>query len=237
LAQERPANAEVAIIAASSGFSDEPLVAIEARLDAAINALPDSVIAWLNWLIDFFKDDPESYNVLLGNDAGTALYVMRGTKTGGDPTAAEFECLKSGLQAWLSGRPICDIERALGVEPEDLGKCLRARSFEARKQAPISCHFCRCRNCALALRTARRPDSDPGAPRNIAGRIPQGLRHARQGRVCTISNQDSIACRTTQRLRTRNWCAAECSREGLRERCKYGRSDFDSSSLAAFDIK
>jgi ATP-dependent RNA helicase HelY len=129
LAQERPANAEVAIIAASSGFSDEPLVAIEARLDAAINALPDSVIAWSNWLIDFFKDDPESYNVLLGNDAGTALYVMRGTKTGGDPTAAEFECLKSGLQAWLSGRPICDIERALGVEPEDLGKCLRARDL------------------------------------------------------------------------------------------------------------
>ena len=65
----------------------------------------------------------------MGSDVGTALSIMRGKKTGGPATPLEFNRLKLALQAWLSGRPFCDIERALGVEEADLGKCLRSRDL------------------------------------------------------------------------------------------------------------
>jgi ATP-dependent RNA helicase HelY len=129
LAAERPANAEMAVIAASSGFADEPLVAIEARLQAEISALPISVTAWSDWLIEFFKADRVSYGQLLGNDADTVLYVMRGKKTGGPPSDAEFDRLKDGLRAWLSGQPFCDIERALSVEERKIKRCARTRDL------------------------------------------------------------------------------------------------------------
>lgn len=129
LAAERPVHAEIAVIAASSGFSDEPLVAIEARLTAEIAALPDSVIAWSDWLFEFFKADRDSYNKLIGNDADTVLYVLRGKKTGGAPTDPEFDRLKVGLRAWLSGQPFCEIERALGVKEKKVRCCPRARDL------------------------------------------------------------------------------------------------------------
>jgi hypothetical protein len=129
LAANTPLHHEMAAIAASSGFPDAPLIAIEARLKANVTALPTTIMGWSDWLIDFFNADRASYDGLMGNDAGTVLYVMRGKKTGGAPTAQEFEKLKVGFRAWLSGMPFCDIERALGVAEVKLGKCMRSRDL------------------------------------------------------------------------------------------------------------
>jgi hypothetical protein len=126
---ERPLHAEVAVIAAASGFSDEPLVAIEAKLEQARNALPNSVVAWSDWLIEFFKADRRSYQQLMGDDIQTALYVMRGKKTGGEPTAVEFDRLKLGMRAWLTGRPFCEIERSLGAKEPRIRHCPRGRDL------------------------------------------------------------------------------------------------------------
>jgi hypothetical protein len=62
-------------------------------------------------------------------DAGTALYVMRGKKSGGPATDAEFVQLKAGLRAWLTGLPMRDIEAALGVDADHIGHCPRARDL------------------------------------------------------------------------------------------------------------
>jgi ATP-dependent RNA helicase HelY len=129
LAAEREIHPEMAVIAASSGFSDGPLVAIEAKLTANINALPTSIVAWSDWLVDFLQQDQASYDALIGNNAGDALYVMRGKKSGPAPTAEEFQSLKVGLRAWLSGRPLRDVERALGAEEDDIEYCPRARDL------------------------------------------------------------------------------------------------------------
>ena len=129
LAADREIHPEMAVIAASSGFSDGPLVAIEARLTANINALPTSIVGWSDWLIDLLQHDRPSYDELIGNNAGDALYVMRGRKSGPAPTAEEFQSLKMGFRAWLTGRPLCDVERALGVDEDDIGYCPRARDL------------------------------------------------------------------------------------------------------------
>jgi ATP-dependent RNA helicase HelY len=129
LSAERPVDQDVAVIAASSGFPDAPFAAIEARLTASIDALPDSILGWVDWLIDFFRADRATYYALLGADVETALYVMRGRKTGGPATDAEFLRLKAGLHAWLTGKPMRDVEAALGVAHADLGHCPRARDL------------------------------------------------------------------------------------------------------------
>jgi ATP-dependent RNA helicase HelY len=126
---ERPLHAEIAVIAAASGLSDLPLVAIERNLEANINALPGSVSAWSDWLFEFFKVDRNSYDQLLGDDVETVLAVARGKKTGGEITNAEFDRLKHGMRAWLTGRSFSEMERALGVEPNKIKHCLRARDL------------------------------------------------------------------------------------------------------------
>ena len=55
LAAERPAESRSRGDCGIKPISDEPLVEIEARLDGNINALPDSVIGWSSWLVDFLQ--------------------------------------------------------------------------------------------------------------------------------------------------------------------------------------
>jgi hypothetical protein len=129
IAADRPVDQAVAVIAASSGFPDAPFAAIEDRLTASIDALPDSIVSWMEWLIDLFRADRATYEALLGTDVQTALYVMRGRKTGGPATDAEFVGLKTGLRAWLTGLPMCDVEMALGADMDDVGHCPRARDL------------------------------------------------------------------------------------------------------------
>jgi hypothetical protein len=81
----------------------------------------------MDWLIDLFRNDRDTFEALLGSDVETALYVMRGKKSGGSATDAELLRLKEGLRAWLTGLPMCDIELALGAG--DVGHCPRARDL------------------------------------------------------------------------------------------------------------
>ena len=90
LARDRPVNQDIAVIAASGGFSDAPFAAIEDRVTASIDALPNSIPGWVDWLIDLFRADRATYEALLGDDVEVALYVMRGKKSGGRPPMMSF---------------------------------------------------------------------------------------------------------------------------------------------------
>jgi hypothetical protein len=87
------------------------------------------VIGWIDWLVEFFRDDPASVEALLGRDAVVITAVTRGRKTGGPTTAAEFEIFKAGLRAWVCGQPFDQIETALGVPAGAVGICGRARDL------------------------------------------------------------------------------------------------------------
>jgi len=179
LAADRPVNPEMAVIAASNGFSDAPFAVIEARITASINALPDSIVGWIDWLIDLFRADRATYETLLGSDAQTALYVMRGKQSGGPATDAEFAHLKAGLRAWLTGLPMRDVEAALGVGADDLGHCLRARDL-ALKLASRSLYLVISSVAeAVGVILARhgRPVRQPAILETLAYAIRRGLDH------------------------------------------------------------
>jgi hypothetical protein len=123
------ASPEIVTIAASTGLSNEPLLAVQNIFMANPEAIPTSVVAWIDWIVAFFVADKDSYLSLLGDDADIVNYVVRGKKKGGPPTAAEFALLKAGLQAWIAGRSFHEIELALGVADDKIKCCPRARDL------------------------------------------------------------------------------------------------------------
>jgi ATP-dependent RNA helicase HelY len=115
-----------------SAFTGMPSAAVQAmadRLDRDLEALPGTVAGWIDWLIDFLRDDEISRAALLDRDVEVATAVARGKKAGGPMSAAEFDVLRSGLKAWIAGRPFDGIEAALGVAPGSVGACGRARDL------------------------------------------------------------------------------------------------------------
>jgi DEAD/DEAH box helicase len=129
LIAEGPVEPNVAAVAASHGLASNPLAVIQTRLQATLNQLPTTIIGWTDWLVDFFQSDRASYAALLEQDASTALYVMRGSKTGGPLTGQEFTKLKIALRLWLQGRAYVDIERALGATVQNVKCCPRSRDL------------------------------------------------------------------------------------------------------------
>jgi ATP-dependent RNA helicase HelY len=123
------ASPEIVTIAASTGLSNEPLLAAQAIFTANPAVIPTSVVAWIDWIVAFFAADEDSYMSLLGDDADIVNYVVRGKKSGGPPTAAEFTLLKAGLNAWVTGRSFHEIELALGVAANNVKRCQRARDL------------------------------------------------------------------------------------------------------------
>lgn len=128
-AADNPADPNVTSVAASNGLAIEPLLAIQVRLQANIATLPTTIVGWSDWLVDFFREDNASYSTLIGNEAKTAMYVMRGSQKGGALTEAEFLRLKESLRLWLRGRPFCEIEVALGATDQQIKHCPRARDL------------------------------------------------------------------------------------------------------------
>lgn len=78
IAQPSDIDADVSAIAASYGLAADPLAKARARMEADFESLPTSIGGWVEWLIQFFKADRQSYEALMELDAGIALSVMRG---------------------------------------------------------------------------------------------------------------------------------------------------------------
>jgi ATP-dependent RNA helicase HelY len=119
-------------VAAFTGLAVEPLAAIVARIEANIDALPTTVIEWVDWLIDFFIAERPNYELLLGKDIETVKAITRGRKTGGPITDDELQRLKYAIRAWMGGLPFDAIERALGVVEARIGTCKRSRDLVLR---------------------------------------------------------------------------------------------------------
>jgi hypothetical protein len=128
--QQRDAEGEawIAQIAALTGQLLQPLAAASNRLSANVAAMPQEIISWSDWLVDWWCDDIESRTALVGDDS-LLLQITRGKKTGGPLTVDEFHKLKVAMRAWLRGEPLRDIEAALGVPADKLGTCPRARDL------------------------------------------------------------------------------------------------------------
>lgn len=116
-------------VSAFTGMSAVAMQTIAERIDAQIAVLPATVTGWIDWVVDFLRDDRASRDALLGTYADVITAITRGKKTGGTTKPAEFEAFRAGLHGWVTGEPFDQIELRLGVAAENVGVCGRARDL------------------------------------------------------------------------------------------------------------
>lgn len=115
-------------VAALTGLPRASVAALAAALGDNPAAFPQTIPAWVSWIVAFFQAEPELAGGMVG-DLDTIKSVVRGSKSPPPIDAAEWARLEAGLQAWIGGRPFSEIELALGVPPRSVRVCGRARDL------------------------------------------------------------------------------------------------------------
>lgn len=131
LLAERNTGAEDQVLlelAAQSGASVSVLSALRARLKEGLDMLPVTIPGWVSWIFEWLADDDNARLTLLERER-TALLGAVGRK-GKEPLSGDvMRELLPGALAWLAGQRLCDIEFALGGNPDASAQrtCPRAR--------------------------------------------------------------------------------------------------------------
>jgi hypothetical protein len=111
-------NPSVLLLASQSGMALDLLDRARQRLQDDAGELPVTIPGWLDWALNWLKEDKEARDELLA-DVSRALNkaVGRGTSLAVDAQA--IESLRLPVHAWLAGTPLNEIERLLGGDPEN----------------------------------------------------------------------------------------------------------------------
>jgi superfamily II DNA/RNA helicase len=122
----------IAELASQSGLSMNLLLRLRKRIADGTGSLPSTIGGWLTWTIDWLMADDDARCWLLGG-VRRSLMASCGRKRDAELTAEELALILPGLVAWIDGKPLCDVERALGGNPDsddDAEKvCPRAREL------------------------------------------------------------------------------------------------------------
>jgi hypothetical protein len=127
-------NKEVLLLASQSGLPLDLLDRLRKRLKKQAGLLPESIEAWIEWTLMWLAQDDEARSELLGEIKGAVLSAS-GKKITSELDNVAIMALKKGLLAWISGKPVCEIEARLGGNPNGTTKtqqmCPRARTLIA----------------------------------------------------------------------------------------------------------
>ncbi len=126
-------------LAAQSGAPIAVLRTLRQRLIDGIGALPSSISGWASWIISWLEQDDTARDAILIRDR-RAILGAAGLKKDGALTGDAVKRLEAGISAWLTGAPLCDIERQLGGDPDDKLVCPQARELISQV-IPLSFSF------------------------------------------------------------------------------------------------
>jgi hypothetical protein len=118
-------------LAAQSGAPIAVLKRLRERLAAAAQNPPATVLDWMSWIFAWQIEDANARLSLLGREKGAILGAV-GRKVDADLTADVMKELLPGVSAWLTGKPLKEIEHALGGDPQAKAECPRARRLITR---------------------------------------------------------------------------------------------------------
>ncbi|GGE38521.1 hypothetical protein GCM10007276_14760 [Agaricicola taiwanensis] len=132
LVADESTEAAVLLIASQSGLPLDLLERLRMRLQTSLGRLPTSVVAWLEWTIDWLKEDADARQQLLSDVSRSAL-IATGRAGNTELDAEILSNLLPGIIGWVQGETIRQIEEALGGSPDgstDLERlCPRAREL------------------------------------------------------------------------------------------------------------
>jgi hypothetical protein len=121
-----------AVLATQSGLSAQLLMDLRDRLRDQLDALPTSILAWLEWTLSWLDQDENAREALFG-DVESDICAMLGKPTKEGVNSGDFIKLLPALKAWIAGKTIREIEIALGGTPDAASErqriCPRAREL------------------------------------------------------------------------------------------------------------
>jgi hypothetical protein len=104
------------------------------RLKEGVGALPTTIEGWVEWTINWLKEDAAARNHLL-RDVHRSANAAAGKTANSTLNETVLDTLLPGIKGWLSGKPLNDMERDLGGNPngksETARMCPRARELIA----------------------------------------------------------------------------------------------------------
>lgn len=122
----------IAVFSSQSGLSPKLLIDLKQRITDQAGSLPTTVTGWVKWMITWLQQDEYAKKALLGEVYKNVLAAC-GKEMTANLTSEELDQLREALIAWVSGSPLCEIERILGGIPDEnkFGKrtCPRAREL------------------------------------------------------------------------------------------------------------
>lgn len=122
----------VFVLASKSGLPAGVLVRLKERASKKAGKLPTTIVGWIEWTFEWLRKDDDARRLLL-EDVARAARAATGGKKDGEVGADTLNSLLPGIKAWISGKPIADIEIALGGNPNAASDsqriCPRAREL------------------------------------------------------------------------------------------------------------
>ncbi|MET4218901.1 ATP-dependent RNA helicase DOB1 [Bradyrhizobium sp. LB14.3] len=125
-------------VAASAGLPYEVVASLTALVEAGAFAgtATDCIAALFAWI----EKQPEWLLQLIRPNDIEGLFGTDYRALDGDKKKAKhaLPVLKTLLTAWMAGKPLCDLERAMGTAKKDIKTCETARHFAVRLAADLA---------------------------------------------------------------------------------------------------
>lgn len=126
-------------VAASSGLSYDIVASLAELLDAS-DDFPGTSSDCIEMLFDWIEKRPEwLLQLIRPNDVeglfGSEYRALKDDKKKGELALPRIKIL---LEAWMKGKPLCDLERAIGTAERSIKTCETARHFAVRLAADLA---------------------------------------------------------------------------------------------------
>ena len=106
----------MAALATQSGLAIDLLLRLRKRIADGAGSLPSTVEGWLIWTVDWLIQDHDARTSLL-YDVKSSVLGACGAKKDSEITPKELQSILPGLLAWIRGKPLAEIEKELGGDP------------------------------------------------------------------------------------------------------------------------
>ena len=118
-------------ISATVGLSLPVIRSLAQRLDSSGPSMEASVAEWRRWIFSWLLEHSDILDQILQRDELDRLFGNPFNKMEGETERTRYAVPRLNKLAyhWMSGRPLRDLEVALGVEPTKLKNCNGARRF------------------------------------------------------------------------------------------------------------
>ncbi|MDL2314062.1 DEAD/DEAH box helicase [Desulfovibrio sp. OttesenSCG-928-C14] len=122
---------DLLLLASQSGLSASILSRLKKKVEENIGQLPETIPDWVCWFFDWLKQDDEARKSMFF-DISSKIMGVAGLNRNLPVDSESLTKILPGVQGWLYGKPLCEIEVSLRQQSGksgELGMCLDAREL------------------------------------------------------------------------------------------------------------